>query len=100
MDEIERVENNSDKTKSSRPVLGKKGLGKLSMFGIGKVITVSTTKDGIRNTFTMNYDDIKNSHSDKYKPEIIEKNTVVDGSNGTLIKIEKLAKSAGFDLQE
>ena len=95
-----RVENNSDKTKSSRPVLGKKGLGKLSMFGIGKVITVSTTKDGIRNTFTMNYDDIKNSHSDKYKPEIIEKNTVVDGSNGTLIKIEKLAKSAGFDLQE
>ncbi len=95
-----RVENNSDKTKSSRPVLGKKGLGKLSMFGIGKVITVSTTKDGIRNTFTMNYDDIKNSHSDKYKPEIIEKNIVVDESNGTLIKIEKLAKSAGFDLQE
>ncbi len=95
-----RVENNSDKTKSSRPVLGKKGLGKLSMFGIGKVITVSTTKDGIRNSFTMNYDDIKNSHSDKYKPEIIEKNIVVDESNGTLIKIEKLAKSAGFDLQE
>ena len=95
-----RVENNCDVTKSSRPVLGKKGLGKLSMFGIGKVITVSTIKNGIKNTFTMNYDDIKNSHSDKYKPKIIDKNLPVKDPNGTLIKIEKLATTAEFNFKD
>ena len=41
-----RIELNEDTTADGRKVLGKKGLGKLSMFGIGPSITVATVYKG------------------------------------------------------
>ena len=46
-----RVDLDTDVTESGRKILGKKGLGKLSMFGIGKKITVTTVQSGIENSF-------------------------------------------------
>ena len=54
-----RIELNEDKTPEGRPVLGKKGLGKLSMFGIGRDITVTSVRDNKITSFKMNYDEIK-----------------------------------------
>ena len=66
-----RVSTHSDVTSGERPVLGKKGLGKLSMFGIGKKITISTVKDGKKNSFVMDYDAIKACSQQKtYEPPI------------------------------
>lgn len=94
-----RVECGSDKTPGSRPVLGKKGLGKLSMFGIGKKITISTVKNGLKNTFVMNYDEIKGlENKELYKPKIIECDRQTSEANGTLVLIEELAKKSGFDV--
>lgn len=95
-----RVENNSDRTKDGRPVLGKKGLGKLSMFGIGKRITVSTVKNGLLNAFLMDYDDIKNDENHGcYKPQMISCDEKTVLANGTEILIENIARQSSFDLQ-
>lgn len=95
-----RVECGSDKTTLSRPVLGKKGLGKLSMFGIGKKITISTIKDGLKNSFIMDYDELKRiENKELYKPQIIECDKETKESNGTTVRIEELARKSGFDLK-
>ena len=40
-----RLNDSEGKSREGRPVLGKKGIGKLSMFGIAKKITVTTVKN-------------------------------------------------------
>lgn len=95
-----RVSTHSDVTPGERPVLGKKGLGKLSMFGIGKRITISTVKDGKKNSFVMDYDAIKACSQQKtYEPTILEYEVATQEASGTEIKIENLARQSGFDLE-
>lgn len=94
-----RVETNTDKTVGGRFVLGKKGLGKLSMFGIGKKITITTVKDGLKNSFSMNYEDIKRvENKEHYKPSIINFNISTVESTGTSIFIENLARKSSFNI--
>ena len=45
--------------KHDRPVMGRKGIGKLSLFSIARTVEVYTTKDGERHAFRMNVDEIK-----------------------------------------
>lgn len=92
-----RVDLNTDVTDSGRKILGKKGLGKLSMFGIGKRITVTTVKDGQKNSFVMDYDLIKQCDHNEYKPEILAYMQPVDEPNGTSILIEQIKKKSPFD---
>lgn len=95
-----RIATNTDKTRGGRPVLGKKGLGKLSMFGIGKKITISTIKNGKKNSFIMDYDEIKKRSQDKtYEPVVIDFDVDTEETSGTEIKIENLARQSGFNLQ-
>ncbi len=42
-----------------REVMGRKGIGKLSLFSIAKIIKVETFKDGSRNGFVMSIDEIE-----------------------------------------
>lgn len=93
-----RVEQKKDTTPLGRKVLGKKGLGKLSMFGIGKKITVTTVKDGIKNSFIMDYDLIKACQEKEYKPEIIAYNLPTEDPNGTEILIESLSRTSKFNI--
>ncbi|GAB1157860.1 hypothetical protein YWY31_38850 [Paenibacillus illinoisensis] len=74
-----------------RKVTGRKGLGKLAVFGIAEEIIISSTCDGVKNTFKMNYEDIKNN-SDKqvYYPEILDDNINVTGINGTTVIIKNI----------
>ena len=94
-----RVECGSDRTALSRPVLGKKGLGKLSMFGIGKRITISTIKNGLKNSFIMDYDLKRIENKELYKPQIIECDKETREPSGTTVHIEELARKSGFDLK-
>lgn len=45
--------------KHGRPVMGRKGIGKLSLFSIAKTVEVYTTKNGEQHAFRMNVDEIK-----------------------------------------
>ena len=63
-----------DLTPNGRKVIGKKGLGKLSFFGIVKTITVDTVMQGKRNIFKMDWDDLMNSTEGRYliTPEVVD----------------------------
>lgn len=78
-----------------RPVIGKKGIGKLSFFGISKLIIVETVKGALLNEFTMSLDEILQEKG-LYKPTIIIINKKVDKEHGTTIKLHDLKRKSKF----
>ena len=82
-----------------RKVIGKKGLGKLSVFGICDVIEVISIKNGLKNHFLMDIHEIKQSSNNSYSPKIILKNDVVsEVPSGTVLLLKKIRRKTGFDL--
>ena len=80
-----------------RPVIGKKGLGKLAVFGICDEITIKTVRDGIENKFTMNLKDIEKNKGE-YNPEIGSLNKATAEGNGTEIWLKKIKRKSDFDV--
>lgn len=84
-----------------RKITGKKGLGKLALFGIGKTIQIETTKFGEENKtrFIMDWDSILGETSGEYSPETytIKKSDVEE--QGTTIILSNLSRKTGFDQQ-
>lgn len=93
-----RLDLNSDKSDKGRPILGKKGLGKLSMFGIGKKITITSIKDGKKNSFIMDYNIIKDKHNGEYEPQMLCIDETTGEHNGTSFLIEEISRKTDFDL--
>ncbi|SDC65007.1 Histidine kinase-, DNA gyrase B-, and HSP90-like ATPase [Succiniclasticum ruminis] len=94
-----RSDLNKDTSSEGRKILGKKGLGKLSMFGIGEKITVSTIKNGHKTTFVMDYEIMKATESDDvYKPLIKDLDIETKEPNGTIITIGGIRRKTAFDL--
>ncbi|HEM4177639.1 TPA: ATP-binding protein, partial [Streptococcus suis] len=83
-----RVATNSGKSKNNkRFVTGKKGLGKLAIFGIAKTIIITSVSEGLKNSLKINYDNLKGTIP-PYKPEaLVEYEETSDGC-GTEIVIE------------
>lgn len=94
-----RTELKKDITEGGRPVLGKKGLGKLSMFGIGKKITVTSIKNGKKNSFVMDYNKIKAGDTNTYEPEIISLDEDTTENSGTTILIREIKRKSDFDIE-
>ncbi len=81
-----RRENNNQTSLGGRPVIGKKGLGKLAFFGISHQIDINTKNKNICNVFSLNWDDI--IHSDgNYNPTIITYNEPCLDDDGTTITL-------------
>lgn len=93
-----RIELNEDKTTEGRPILGKKGLGKLSMFGIGRDITVTTVCNHKITSFRMNYDEIKDK-GNSYRPAMLKTEEDTDKESGTSIVIGRIRRKSGFDIE-
>ena len=94
-----RSDLNKDTSSEGRKILGKKGLGKLSMFGIGEKITVSTIKNGHKTTFVMDYEIMKATEPDDvYKPLIKDLDIETKEPNGTIITIGGIRRKTSFDL--
>lgn len=73
---------------------GKKGLGKLALFGIGKSVEVITKKEGKKISFVMEWDDIMETEGD-YKPDFkIEDCEPED--KGTTIIVHHLKRKTNF----
>lgn len=73
---------------------GKKGLGKLALFGIGDVIAISTIKDGENVEFEMDWNDILSWKRGPYEPKFNRKNS--DELNGTTITLKGLKRKSNF----
>jgi len=91
-----RIEDKTEITPKGRKIIGKKGIGKLSFFGITQEIEVTTKKDGKENIFLMNWEDIKKERG-KYRPKIIKKDGSCELSDhGTKITLKKIQRETDF----
>ena len=82
--------------KHHRPVMGRKGIGKLSLFSIADTIEVQSAKNGTSNGFTMSLPEIRYVIEDKvgggtYKPTPLPRNQI-DVQQGTKITLRDLRK--------
>ena len=101
---IGRNRRTADKTdlspRKNRPVTGKKGLGKLAVFGIANIIEVISVKDGFKNGFRINYSDLKYGAEDEYNPDPLYINEKVNETNGTSISIKEIKQKNIMPLDE
>jgi len=84
--------------KFNRLPTGKKGLGKLALFGLANEIVVDTIKDGLRNRFRLIWSELLSSNS-TYNPKIELQNQPVDRPNRTQIQLSDLKRKSQFDLE-
>jgi uncharacterized protein (TIGR02391 family) len=91
-----RQEDGDEPTGKKRKVIGKKGLGKLSFFGIAHEIEIETKKDGKRNVFSMSWDEIKKEKGE-YKPTVVVKDeNCAAEAHGTKITLKKIQRTSDF----
>lgn len=83
-----------------RSVIGKKGLGKLSVFGICDEIEVISIKEGKKNHFVMNLQEIKESRGNEYSPILIAHDESTSMPSGTKIKLKQIRRKSGFNLDD
>ena len=71
-----RREEGDSSTSGGRRVMGRKGIGKLAVFGVCKTVEIETVKNHVLNSFSMNIEDILNEarSTGVYKPNSIEVN--------------------------
>ena len=86
--------------KHGRKIIGKKGLGKLSFFGIAHEIEISTRKNAKENIFRMNWEDIKKEEKE-YEPEIVEYNRPCrPEEHGTKITLRAIQRKSDFSAED
>lgn len=81
-----------------RLATGKKGLGKLALFGIGKAVEIITKKFGKKTSFVMVWDDIMMAEGD-YKPEF-KIDDCAEDDTGTTIIVHELKRKTNFNQLE
>lgn len=83
--------------KFKRLPTGKKGLGKLSLFGLAKEINVDTSQSGLRNRFTLNWENLLSARG-VYNPKSDLRDADTPNTDGTIIKLSNLKRKSPFDL--
>lgn len=83
-------------TPRRRSPMGRKGIGKLSLFSIANTVEVETAKGGLKSAFRMRLDDIRKKiraegGNGTYEPEILPTDEI-DFSHGTRIVLSNLRK--------
>lgn len=75
-------------TQKERPVMGRKGIGKLSLFSIANTVTVHSVKNGERHGFRMNVDKIEhtleNANLDYHPTSVSPADDLAGGTRITL----------------
>ena len=87
-------------TKKKRPVMGRKGLGKLSLFSVAEVIEVQSAKDGKASGFRMTVEGIQKAveAKQKYHPEPLPPGevTITKGTRLVLREIKRQRLGRGI----
>ncbi len=87
------------KTPKGRIASGKKGLGKLALFGLGSTITIQTkTEESEPIKFSLDWDALKKTKGD-YHPEVIDE-IENQKTSGTKVTISNLKRSSPFDQKQ
>ena len=99
-----RTKNETVLSPKGRKVIGKKGLGKLSFFGIAHKIEIATVKDGKKNSFVMDWNEIMDMENqdggiENYKPEILIFDENTQNSNGTTVTLRTIQRESNFNVE-
>lgn len=81
-----------------RKPTGKKGLGKLALFGLGNKITIITRKNKTQVKFTLDYNQILNWGGADYTPQFEISDT--DEESGTIITLEELKRKSNYPIED
>lgn len=88
-----RIRTNSGLSKNGkRKVTGKKGLGKLAIFGVADSITIESACEGEFNALRINYNDLK-SNKGPYNPEALVEYQSTQLEDSTTILIEEISQT-------
>src|ERR1035437_73487 len=94
-----REDEKTEVTAKGRKIIGKKGLVKLSFFGIAKDIEVVTRKDGLESAFVMRWDDIKTAGAKRkdYAPTLLRKKIKCESNaHGTTVTLRGIKRESDF----
>lgn len=94
-----RRKQSDEQTPKGRKVTGRKGLGKLAIFGIANEIEVETVKNNLKNVFVMNLQDILATDKE-YNPQIIIHNEPIEEQSGTKIILRQIQRKSEFNIDE
>lgn len=78
---------------------GKKGLGKLALFGIGDKINITTFQKVEGVSFNLDWNEILNTKEKNYEPSF-DRFKNEDSKNGTTITLTELKRKTGFPVQD
>jgi len=91
-----RADGDEPSPKFKRLPTGKKGLGKLALFGLAKTITICTRQNKKLNEFVMDWDDLMETEN-SYHPEATKENIDTTEVDGTIITLTGLKRKTPFD---
>ena len=96
-----RTEEGNQTEDKRRDVMGRKGIGKLSVFGIAKKAEIKTIREGKLSVFQMDVDKMLNQAREegRYKPEVLLVNEDTTESDGTTITLTDLTRKTRIDAQ-
>ena len=94
-----RNEDKTDETPKGRKVIGRKGIGKLAIFGVAKNVEIKTIKNKKMNVFQMNIEDIlrEAKKSGTYMPKIISSEQKTQEIDGTTVTLTALKRKSPID---
>jgi len=92
------AENRQQTEGKERYIIGRKGLGKLSFFGIAETIEISTVRNNYKTIFKMNWPDIIRGAANEYYPELLSSESTSE-SSGTVITLSNIKRKSGFDIE-
>lgn len=84
--------------KYKRLPTGKKGLGKLALFGLAKTITILTRQNGKQNEFVLDWDDLIAAAKGTYRPIATQVEVPTDKADGTIVTLTNLKRESPFDV--
>ena len=95
-----RGEEGTDTTGRGRKVMGRKGIGKLAVFGVARTVTIETAKGGRRTKFRMRISDILDCAGKKrvYRPQVIAYNEKTTNADGTTVTLTELKRATPVDV--
>ena len=93
------LEQSEKSINGERYVIGKKGIGKLSFFGIAQNILINTVQNNRITSFELNWDDLKEQgkQTGRYEPKLINQEEKCEKKHGTEIILSKISRKSKFD---
>lgn len=97
-----RVAEGTDRSSTlRRPLMGRKGIGKLSVFGVARDVEVRTIKNGWLTVFVMNLDKMEEEArtQGRYDPRVIEDRQISPNEKtGTHVILRNLNRKSAIDV--